>query len=74
MRIVVLLASALAASVSFSRSKLRRSSKTSRHTGSSLQVYSGEEGWGAAIVDVRIKKALRDLDVYGISAGVLETN
>jgi hypothetical protein len=30
-----------------------------------LRVWKGEEGWEAAIVDVRTKKSLVDLDVYG---------
>jgi len=75
MRIVVLLASALAASCFVFSLKAEEVIKDkSPHGKLALQVYSGEEGWGAAIVDVRTKKALLDLDVYGISAGVLETN
>jgi hypothetical protein len=30
-----------------------------------LRVWKGEEGWEAAIVDVRTKKSVVDLDVYG---------
>jgi hypothetical protein len=30
-----------------------------------LRIYKGEEGWEAAIIDLRTKKALLDLDVYG---------
>jgi hypothetical protein len=30
-----------------------------------LRIWKGEEGWEAAIVDVRTKKSVVDLDVYG---------
>jgi hypothetical protein len=30
-----------------------------------LRIHKGEEGWDAAIVDVRTKKSVVDLDVYG---------
>jgi len=30
-----------------------------------LRIHKGEEGWEAAIVDVRTKKSVVDLDVYG---------
>ncbi len=30
-----------------------------------LRIYKGKEGWEAAIIDLRTKKALLDLDVYG---------
>jgi hypothetical protein len=30
-----------------------------------LRIHKGEEGWEAAIIDLRTKEALADLDVYG---------
>lgn len=75
MRIAVLLASALAASCFVSSLKAEEVIKDKSPDGKlALQVYNSEEGLGAAIVDVRTKKALIDLDVYGTSAGVLETS
>jgi hypothetical protein len=75
MRIAVLLASALAASCFVFSLKAEEVLKDKSPDGKlALQVYNGEEDWEAAIVDVRKKKALLDPDVYGISAGVLETS
>ena len=66
MRTIAFLASILVASSFVPSLKAEEIIKDKSPDGKfALRIHKGEEGWEAAIVDVRTKKSVVDLDVYG---------
>jgi len=66
MRTITLLASILIALGVVSLLQAEETTKDKSPDGRfALRIWKGEEGWEAAIVDVRTKKSVVDLDVYG---------